>query len=254
MDWRHLAILQRLWFVPGKLLYECISGRAEHAGPRAGGGALQLRLAHGHRRHYQEGPLPYTPAIYTPAIFIYISIYIYIYIYAFIYIYKYMAGGGALQLRVAHGHRRHHKKGQLIYRNVQWFRGGLVFQAHRLFYHSTPGLRVMNRIGALQLRLSHGHRGHHKQVRFGIATRWITILSSKVNLPHVTNFMALCSANLVTLRSRFDPKSWRRCSLTSSRPWSSTSLSRRSFLSFFFFTLVTGPRRSLSLKLSDERV
>ena len=28
---------------------------------------------------------------------------------------------------------------------------------------------------------------------------------------------------------------------------------RTSFLLFFFFTLVTGPRRSLSLKLSDTR-
>jgi len=28
------------------------------------------------------------------------------------------------------------------YRNVQWFRGGLVFKAFRLLYHSTLGLRV----------------------------------------------------------------------------------------------------------------
>jgi len=26
--------------------------------------------------------------------------------------------------------------GQPLYRNVQWFRGGLVFEAHRLLYHS----------------------------------------------------------------------------------------------------------------------
>jgi len=31
---------------------------------------------------------------------------------------------------------------QLLYRNVQRFRGGLVFKAHRLLYHSTLGLRV----------------------------------------------------------------------------------------------------------------
>jgi len=30
--------------------------------------------------------------------------------------------------------------GVLFYRNVQWFRGGLVFKAHRLVYHSTLGL------------------------------------------------------------------------------------------------------------------
>ena len=29
---------------------------------------------------------------------------------------------------------------QLLYRNVQRFRGGLVFKAHRLVYHSTVGL------------------------------------------------------------------------------------------------------------------
>jgi len=34
---------------------------------------------------------------------------------------------------------------QLLYRNVQRFRGGLVFKAHRLVYHSTLGLRVTKR-------------------------------------------------------------------------------------------------------------
>jgi len=29
--------------------------------------------------------------------------------------------------------------------NVQRFRGGLVFKAHRLVYHSTLGLRVINK-------------------------------------------------------------------------------------------------------------
>ena len=32
---------------------------------------------------------------------------------------------------------------QLLYRIVQRFRGGLVFKAHRLLYHSTLGLRVI---------------------------------------------------------------------------------------------------------------
>jgi len=31
---------------------------------------------------------------------------------------------------------------QLLYRHVQWFRGGLVFKDRRLLYHSTLGLRV----------------------------------------------------------------------------------------------------------------
>ena len=32
---------------------------------------------------------------------------------------------------------------QLLYRNGQWFRSGLVFKAHRLLYHSTLVLRAM---------------------------------------------------------------------------------------------------------------
>ena len=34
---------------------------------------------------------------------------------------------------------------QLIHRNVQRFRGGLVFKAHRRLYHSTLGLRVIKK-------------------------------------------------------------------------------------------------------------
>jgi hypothetical protein len=34
---------------------------------------------------------------------------------------------------------------QLLYRNEQWFPGGLVFKAHRLVYHSTLGLGVMKK-------------------------------------------------------------------------------------------------------------
>ena len=41
----------------------------------------------------------------------------------------------------------HHlpKEEQLLDRNVQWFRGGLVFKAHRLVYHSTLDLRVIKK-------------------------------------------------------------------------------------------------------------
>ena len=35
--------------------------------------------------------------------------------------------------------------GQLLYRNVQRFRGGLVCKAHRPLYHSTLGLRVIKK-------------------------------------------------------------------------------------------------------------
>ena len=34
---------------------------------------------------------------------------------------------------------------QLLSRNVEQFRGGLVFKAHRLLYHSTLGLRVIQK-------------------------------------------------------------------------------------------------------------
>ena len=34
---------------------------------------------------------------------------------------------------------------QLLHRNVKRFRGGLVFKAHRLLYHSTLGLRVIKK-------------------------------------------------------------------------------------------------------------
>jgi len=33
----------------------------------------------------------------------------------------------------------------LPFRNVQRFRGGLVFKAHRLLYHSTLGLRIIKK-------------------------------------------------------------------------------------------------------------
>ena len=47
-------------------------------------------------------------------------------------------------------HRRLHflmvlRQHQLPHRNVQRFRGGLVFKAHRLLYHSTLGLRVIKK-------------------------------------------------------------------------------------------------------------
>jgi len=34
-----------------------------------------------------------------------------------------------------------HRDIKVLHRNVQRFRGGLVFKAHRLLYHSTLGLR-----------------------------------------------------------------------------------------------------------------
>ena len=37
------------------------------------------------------------------------------------------------------------KSRTILDRNVQWFQGGLVFQAHRLVHHSTLGLRVIKK-------------------------------------------------------------------------------------------------------------
>jgi len=37
------------------------------------------------------------------------------------------------------------RSGQLLSRNVKRFRGGLVFKAHRLLYHSTLGSRVITK-------------------------------------------------------------------------------------------------------------
>ena len=34
---------------------------------------------------------------------------------------------------------------QLLGRTVKWFRGGLVFKAHQLLYHSTPGSRAIKK-------------------------------------------------------------------------------------------------------------
>ena len=34
---------------------------------------------------------------------------------------------------------------QLLRRKVKWFRGGLVFKAHRIVYHSALGSRVMTK-------------------------------------------------------------------------------------------------------------
>ena len=34
---------------------------------------------------------------------------------------------------------------RLLHRNVQWFRGGLVFKAHRIVYNSSRGSRVIKK-------------------------------------------------------------------------------------------------------------
>ena len=43
----------------------------------------------------------------------------------------------------------------VLYRNVKRFRGGLVFKAHRLVYHTTLGLRVIKKKGCFRF-IMHG--------------------------------------------------------------------------------------------------
>ena len=47
--------------------------------------------------------------------------------------------------QLPHAHRLQPIQEQLFYRNVKRFRGGLVFKAYRLLYHSTLGLRVIKK-------------------------------------------------------------------------------------------------------------
>ena len=42
-------------------------------------------------------------------------------------------------------HVREQEVGQLFHRNVQYFRGGIVLKAHRLFYHSMLGSREIEK-------------------------------------------------------------------------------------------------------------
>ena len=49
----------------------------------------------------------------------------------------------------------------MLHRNVQRFRGGLVFKAHRLLYHSTLGLRVKKKKKDLEADLGEEARVDH---------------------------------------------------------------------------------------------
>ena len=121
----------------------------------------------------------------------------------------------------------------LLRRNVKRFRGGLVFKAHGLVYHSIPGLRIIKekkkkRRGGTAERLEKGIQTPVAQGRsskiismikctrtsrlstnislwafsYGrgtpvLTTRWTTTLSSTVNLLHSIDVRALFGANLV---------------------------------------------------------
>jgi len=47
---------------------------------------------------------------------------------------------------------------QLLHRNVKWFRGGLVFKAHRWLYHSTLGSRVIKKTEDPEIRSAAAER------------------------------------------------------------------------------------------------
>ena len=67
-------------------------------------------------------------------------------------------------------HHRHSACEQLISRNVKRFRGGLVFKAHGLLYHSTLGSRVIKkerRCGVWGVRLIVRGAGFH-----GVSMDW----------------------------------------------------------------------------------
>ena len=115
-------------------------------------------------------------------------------------------------------------------------RGGLVFKAHRLVYHSTLGLRVIKR--------------KKKGLSAYARAPWCRSLVRRGICPHI---YALCNRNGVYtyviylsggLKNGFNaPAGVPPCYRTRNP---------RSLLLFFFFTRVTGPRRSLSLKLKPE--
>ena len=52
---------------------------------------------------------------------------------------------GCVQIGTRRGGGGHHQRGVRHSRNVGRFRGGLVFEAHRLLYHSTLGSRVIKK-------------------------------------------------------------------------------------------------------------
>jgi len=75
---------------------------------------------------------------------------------------------------------------QLLRRNVKRYRGGLVFKARRLLYHSTLGLRVIN-------SRHRGVNGSHPRITSltsshtpneGLPTRWSTRVSGPPTLSH----------------------------------------------------------------------
>jgi hypothetical protein len=53
----------------------------------------------------------------------------------------------------------------MVYRNVNWFRGALVFKAHRPLYHSSLGVSVMTKKKKDTLTLVDNAAVHEKVMR-----------------------------------------------------------------------------------------
>jgi hypothetical protein len=64
----------------------------------------------------------------------------------------------------------HLQMGGRLSRNVKWFRGGLVFQAHRLLYHSTLGSRVIKKKKRMGGRRPACHLGMYPDTPIPIGT------------------------------------------------------------------------------------
>jgi len=103
---------------------------------------------------------------------------------------------------------------------VKRFRGGLVFKAHRLVYHSTLGSNVIMK----------------KKKASAIEAAASTAMLAP---PICTD---ACTSQLKAQGPSRHP------------PHHHPPAARKGDIFFFFFSLVTGPRRSLSLKLTGTRV
>ena len=95
---------------------------------------------------YSSASRPRGKLIY---IYVYIDIYIHIDIDSFILTYP--RGGGVEQSCVLLGLAQFSIQEQLLCIMVKRFRAGIVFKAHRLSYHSTLGLRVIEKKKSCQL-------------------------------------------------------------------------------------------------------
>jgi len=119
------------------------------------------------------------------------------------------------------------------------FRGGLVFKAHRWLYHSTLGSRVIKKKNTA---LPRGCQNEFENNQCAVVTEAGSCLRCVDSC--ITQLKAQGPSR--TCNESNEEEEERDCALTK------VSAARRSRI--FLCTLVAGPKRSLSLKLSDARV